>query len=373
MQFSRMKKNNRKISIWGDYPPPLGGLSIHIQREAELLAKEGTLDKVYYFHYNQKLLGKLQFVDYVVPLKNAWRYTILEYFRSLFIFIIKNRSSTVHFHNSLDGAWMIQFINLILGKKIVITIHDQMRIPALPKSFDLTYIFINSLFRNARIRWIAVNPLIKDQLIHKGVRTDNVTIIPAYLRHNGKIELPVSLTDFCTRKTPVLSVYACATNLYKGIDLYGIDLSLALIAKLKNKYNSIGLVICIPGRKDKSILDQYNKFIEINHLQNHVFFQFNEIADCSSLWSLSNIYFRPTNTDGDSVAVREALDASCVSLASDCVIRPAGCVLFSDRDINDFYRKSVMVLEKNDEFVKAIPKSNDFYSELHKVLFDHAN
>jgi len=368
-----MKKNNRKISIWGDYPPPLGGLSIHIQREAELLENEGTLDKVYYFQYNQKLLGKLQFRDYVVPLKKAWRYTILEYVRSLIIFILKNKSTTVHFHNSLDGAWMILFINFILGKKIVITIHDQMRIPALPKTFDLTYIFINSLFRNTKIRWIAVNSVIKDQLISKGVRNDNITIIPAYLRHNGKAALPVNLIDFCARKTPILSVYACATNIFKETDLYGIDLSLALINKLKNNYNSIGLVVCIPGRKDKSIIDQYNKFIEINHLQKHVFFQFNEIADCSSLWSLSNIYLRPTNTDGDSVAVREALDASCVALTSDCVTRPAGCVLFSDRDIDDFYRKAVMVLEKNDEFLKAIPKSNDFYSELHKVLFEHAN
>jgi len=366
-------KGNNKISIWGDYPPPFGGLSIHIQREAELLRKKGDLDKVYYFHFNQKILGKPGFKNYVIPMKIRFRYTILEYLKDLFIFILKNKASTVHFHNSLDGAWMILFINLFLRKKIVITIHDQMRIPALPKSFDLTYIFINTLFKNANIKWIAVNPLIKNQLIGKGVFGENVSVIPAYLKPIEKIDLPKNLIDFCIRKTPLLSVYAFSTNLYNGEDLYGIDLALSLVSRLKNKYNSIGLVICIPGRKDQFMIDQYNKFIELNNLQDQVFFQFNEINDCSSLWALSSIYLRPTNTDGDSVAVREALDVSCVSLASDCVIRPAGCILFANRDIDDLYKKAVLVLERKDEFVKKIPISNDFYPALHKVLFDYAD
>lgn len=368
-----MKKNYNKVSIWGNYPPPFGGLSIHIQREAALLTKEGVLDKVYYFHCDKRLLSEHRFREYVVPMKNPLRYTILEYGLGLITFMLKNKASIVHFHNSLDGAWMILFMNLILRKKIVITIHDQMRIPALPKSFDLTYIFINSLFLNTKIKWIAVNPVIKNQLIRKGVCSEDVSIIPAYLKPTEKIGLPENLIDFCAGKAPVLSVYAVETNLYKGVDLYGIDLALSLVSRLKKRYASVGLVVCIPGRKDQSIINKYKEFVLTNNLADHVFFQLDILYDCASLWSLSDIYLRPTNTDGDSVAVREALDVSCVSVASDCVIRPAGCVLFADRDIDDLYEKAVMVLERKEEFVKAIPNTNDFYSELHKVLFNYAN
>lgn len=366
-----MKK--KRVSIWGIFPPPYGGLSVHIQREAELLVKDGVLDKVYYFHYNKRLAGEPQFREYVIPLSNRLRYTILEYFEGLITFILINKSSVVHFHNSLDGAWMILFLKFILRKKIVITIHDQMRIPDLPKSFDLTFIFINTLFRNTKIRWIAVNHVIKDQLIGKGVKSQQISVIPAYLKANEKYGLPKDLNEFASRRTPVLSIYAFSTNLYNGVDLYGVDMALSLVAKLKNNMASVGLIVCIPGRKDQSILNDYKQFVESNNLNDQVYFQLDKIDDCASLWSLSDIYLRPTNTDGDSLAVREALDVSCVTVASDCVSRPAGCVLFSDRDFDDLYKKTLMVLADRDAFVKMIPNSNDFFSELHKVLFDYEN
>jgi len=367
-----MKKNRIKVSIWGIFPPPIGGLAIHIQREAELLKDEGVLDKVYYFHCDKRLKSEHRFRDFVVPMKNPLRYTILEYGLGLITFMLKNKAAIVHFHNSLDGAWMILFMNLILRKEIVITVHDQMRIPSLPKSFDLTYIFVDSLFRNRKIRWIAVNPAIKDQLMAKGVDSRNIAVIPAYLKSTERTDLPRDLTEFCIRQSPVLSVYAFATNLFKGEDLYGVDLALSLLSRLKTHYVSVGLVVVIPGRKDQSMIDKYKKFVANNSLEDHVFFQFDIIDDCASLWSMSDIYLRPTNTDGDSVAVREALDVSCVSLASDCVARPAGCVLFKDRNIDDLYQKAVMVLEQKEAFVKAIPGSNDFYSKLHQVLFNYA-
>jgi len=368
-----MKKSKKKVSIWGIFPPPIGGLSIHIQREAELLKDERVLDKVYYFHCDRQLKGEQRFRGYVVPMENPLRFTILEYGLGLIKFMLKNKAAIVHFHNSLEGAWMILFMNLILRREIVITIHDQMRIPSLPKSFDLTYIFIDSLFRNRKIRWIAVNPVIKDQLKEKGVDSRNIKVIPAYLKSTERTDLPGGLTEFCRRQSPVLSVYAFATNLYNGEDLYGVDMALSLLSRLKMRYASVGLVVVIPGRKDQSMIDKYKEFVVANSLEDHVFFQFDIVDDCASLWSLSDIYLRPTNTDGDSVAVREALDVSCVTLASDCVTRPAGCVLFADRDIDDLYLKAVMVLERKDEFVKTIPDANDFYSKLHQVLFNYAD
>jgi glycosyltransferase involved in cell wall biosynthesis len=246
-----------------------------------------------------------------------------------------------------------------------------MRIPLLPKSFDLTYIFINSLFKNKKIKWIAVNNSIQEQLIEKGVAFKQISIIPAYIKEIEKKELPKDISNFCAIRFPVLSIYAFSTNLYNGEDLYGVDMALDLTSMLKKKYKDVGLVVCIPGRKDKEIINKYQQFIDNNNLTDNVFLQYDKIDDCASLWAVSDIYLRPTNTDGDSLAVREALDVSCVPVVSDCVKRPEGSVLFANRNVVDLFDKVIEVINNKEIFVNAIPVSNDFYLELHKVLFDN--
>ena len=46
-----------------------------------------------------------------------------------------------------------------------------------------------------------------------------------------------------------------------------------------------------------------------------------------------NIFVRPTNTDGDSVSLREALHYGMPTVASDAVPRPEGTILFRNRDL----------------------------------------
>lgn len=53
------------------------------------------------------------------------------------------------------------------------------------------------------------------------------------------------------------------------------------------------------------------------------------------LLAASDVYVRPTRADGDSIAVREALDLGVAVVASDVVTRPAGCALFSTDDAHD--------------------------------------
>jgi hypothetical protein len=43
---------------------------------------------------------------------------------------------------------------------------------------------------------------------------------------------------------------------------------------------------------------------------------------------------RTTNTDGDAISIREALDLNKIVIASDVVKRPQGVKLFKTRDVN---------------------------------------
>jgi hypothetical protein len=58
----------------------------------------------------------------------------------------------------------------------------------------------------------------------------------------------------------------------------------------------------------------------------------------------SDIFIRPTNTDGDSVSLREALYFKIPSLASDAVPRPDEAVLFKNRDADDLTSKVKHIL-----------------------------
>jgi len=58
-------------------------------------------------------------------------------------------------------------------------------------------------------------------------------------------------------------------------------------------------------------------------------------AAFNGLLAASDVYVRPTRADGDSIAVREALDLGVAVVASDVVTRPAGCALFAANDARD--------------------------------------
>jgi glycosyltransferase involved in cell wall biosynthesis len=55
--------------------------------------------------------------------------------------------------------------------------------------------------------------------------------------------------------------------------------------------------------------------------------------------SESDVFLRPTNTDGDAVSIREALYLGTPVVTSDAVPRPEPCVLFANRDMKDFEKK----------------------------------
>jgi hypothetical protein len=86
----------------------------------------------------------------------------------------------------------------------------------------------------------------------------------------------------------------------------------------------------------------------------------------------SDIIVRATNTDGDSLTVREALFLGKRVIASDIVKRPTGIVLFQNRNMNDLESKLLMLLStksnlklsKEDGINNNIDNLRKFYREL---------
>lgn len=339
--------NKRSISIFGIYPPPYGGLSNHIKRVTDILINEGMLELVYNFGRTEKSLSKQP--EYVRNINISTRFDIIGYIYWLFRFGLHDKSKLIHFHNNENGSFLILIMKFVFKKKILVTFHDQMRLTRKPRWFRFWYVtpFLFQLFKQKDIFWIAVNENIKSQLLKKGVNQVQISIIPAYVNNvtNNSTPLRKDILKFSSRKTPLFTMYAMATILYEGVDLYGIDISLQLIERLKSRYKEIGLIICIPGTISKLVMESYNQYIARNHIEDNVLFVEGNILNIYELWKLSDIFLRPTCTDGDSLSVREALEVNTVVLASDAAKRPEGVIIFRNRDINDFETKALYVLE----------------------------
>ena len=91
----------------------------------------------------------------------------------------------------------------------------------------------------------------------------------------------------------------------------------------------------------------------------------------------ADIVLRPTNFDGDSLTVREALMLGKPIVASDVVVRPAGTTLFENRNTDDLYKKlSALMTSPGMQENRASKTDNrvytDFYSELATQLLSTA-
>ena len=64
------------------------------------------------------------------------------------------------------------------------------------------------------------------------------------------------------------------------------------------------------------------KINNLNLEQNILLIDINKGVDAVALWQMSDIYLRPTNTDGNSISILEALSVGSSVVASDCVERP---------------------------------------------------
>jgi hypothetical protein len=88
----------------------------------------------------------------------------------------------------------------------------------------------------------------------------------------------------------------------------------------------------------------------------------NENISFVRLMQQCDIMIRPTNTDGDSLSVREAIHMEKLVICSDAVSRPEQCILFKNRDLEDLVKKTedaILLINKKEENSLPVNRSND--------------
>lgn len=281
------------ILILGALPPPIGGIGVHLVRTIKYLDRS-NLD-----------------------------YKFIDYTRTPLASILKSimQSSIIHTHFSSS---YIRFIMALFCK-----------------IFQKTYIFTfhGNLGRYSKIRNIIdrASTKLADFPIFLNVESHaigkflnrNARLITAFVPPDDPEPLPADIAAKIDNLIKVSRVVYC-TSAHDyvpkkgGDDLYGIKTLCDIF--IRDKMSSFGLIVSDPsGNNLKAINKKYPE------LPNNILF----ISRPHSLVEVikkSDVYIRATSTDGDALSVREALYYNVAVIASDCVSRPPGCILYRNGD-----------------------------------------
>lgn len=353
-----MKKNisnKTKLILFGPYPLPYGGVSVHIQRLSSLLKSHNIDCYIYDICYQMKKDKNI-----LPPEVNNW----------FNIFHLKK--VLVHIHNSEMNLKKILPLVILLklrGNRIIMTYHSL--------SEDIsTYNFFKKRLFQFHLRFfdriIVVNSLIQEKIIKISDGniqcSKKIEIIPAFIHPSLGYVDKNSSDGFIKNHIPIISANAAELRFHNRLDLYGVDMCIDLCSNLKKIYPHIGFIFSLAKIGDDKYFSYLKQKITNNKIENNFVF-ITEPHQFYPLLVKSDVFVRPTNTDGDAISLREALYFKIPSVASDVIERPKSTILFRNRDDIDFLEKVKLVLEKRDIYCKELEseESIDFFNDLYRL------
>lgn len=320
-----------RVILIGAYPPPYGGVSVHIQRLQDLLLNSGFQCTV---------------IDFSSSIKNAENVTNARKIRS-WQSIQTNSCGIVHIHSSginlkkIVGFFLVSILCKIRRNKMIMTFHS---FRDGHEHFNLLKkIMVKQFLLKFVSHCIVVSPLIKNKLLPLNVDFNRISVIPAFLpptiKQHDIDEIPQEMWDFIDDHKPVISANAFRISFHNNQDLYGIDMCIDLCVKLQDTYPRLGFIFFLSEIGDPDYFDRIRqKIIEKGIADNFLFLT--RSCQFYPVLMKSDLFVRPTNTDGDAISVREASYFKIPTVASDVVSRPESVILFKNRDINDFVLKA---------------------------------
>ena len=312
----------------GIYPPPYGGVSVHLKRLLERLKRAGI----------DSLLFDLSDTPKQRPgvVNLSWAMAVVR--------LVLMRKSVVHFHN-FSPRNTLYFWLLSFRHRTIITLHNDWFLEELESHGWLLRKVAGRLL-NGVDRIVVVSHharLLADLIIRDSAR---IELIPGFLRPETVAPLDDPAVErLRTRHRFILASTAFRLAFHRGEDLYGLDLLVDLMRRLVfGRKMDTALVFLLPAVGIPQYLDKIRQKIERERLSDRILLLTEPLADGTSLWRVSDLVIRATNTDGNSLTVMEALTEGVPVVASDCVDRPEGTLLFRTRDADDLEARVVEVL-----------------------------
>ena len=333
-----MNDNKYCVKHIGFIPPPYGGVSVYIKRLVEQLTIDGFPSGAYY------LDSDIDAFYIESALFHKWHWLNTRFFFKRFQ-SLKNEVKSfriIHSHLSLESAIFLWGLNVFCNKEIVVTVHNSMVDNYYQKTNFINKIFL-FLLAKRNIFWIAVSQQAKLEMEKLPICFKNkIQIIPAYIPSNitNKTSLPKSLEQFIEDSEKIITFYGHSFMKNCGNDIYGFFDAIEMYSSLVKQYKTCArLVYCIADMNDEKELSKIRLLASELNISDKIYWQIGPLENMHALWNHTDVYIRPTSTDGDSVAIREALDLGLNVVASDVCMRPDGVLVYNYNHNIDFVTK----------------------------------
>jgi len=314
-----------EIHLIGPLPPPFGGVSVHIARLRKRLLRAGHTCVVWSHEAR--------------PTENVCAAGSLRQMHGALRKV--SRSSILHFHENhlLAGLMAAQ------GRKVVFTVHNErVNTDLRGGRFPLVWLH-HRVARRCFLKVgcvIAISEWVRDELVKFGFDRRVIRVVCSYLRpEEDEAAHPANMAAFLAfrqRFGQVVTASAWALRFFRGEDLYGIDLSVEMMGRLKDRHPDLGLVLVLPGSAGEPYLAELQRRAEALGIGERILWLL-ESGAYHPIQRRCELVLRPTNTDGFGVVMAEAMEFGVPVIASDAVHRPAACVLFRNRDAADLAEK----------------------------------
>jgi len=329
-----------KINIIGPFPPPYGGISVHVKRMMLFLSNNNVEVNI----YNESK-------DCINSSKNILQ---IGNYRKFIFKLPFLKCDIIHFHSINRNIRILMGFFKIFNKKLVLTIHGESLHDQLHQSnWIYRRLLLFSIKKINKIVCVNLNTI--NELIDLGVNNKNLSYIPAFISpiesEQDFNNIPQSVRDFIEDSKFLISANGWV-RFYNNEDLYGLDMLIELVRKLKDRGYNVSLLIGLLGTElenhnEKSYYEGLKNKINEYNIQNYIMIFEVKDTEFYPILKKSKLFLRPTNTDGDAVSIREALYYKIPTIASDVVKRPEGTILFKTRDVDDLYKKAIDVIDNN--------------------------
>lgn len=352
-KYKNKKEKKIDLILVGGYPPPVGGVTIHIKRLFELCESQNLKCKVLNHLGEGKDPSQANIVEDIIYLKG----NKLKKFFKLLNLLISLNYTIVHFHTSkfdtlLPGLPF--FILAARNKKKILTIHSGKFISKFSQKW-----YLRVIIKYLLDRFDYIIPVNQEQ---KGYLNRNLSlyhqvydVIPTFIfiRNSQSLKFDEDVQQKLKSFKKRYTILILTTGMF--FPHYGYDLLIKMIEDLSINYN-IGLIMCLYGGHDKHYRHDLFKKIKSKKF----ILYFNELADSQFISVLKNvdIYIRPTFVDSVGVVVAEALHYQIPVIASNVCPRPVGTILFRTGDINDLKNKFLYFIKNRTSIKSGLEKLN---------------
>jgi len=314
----------KKVFLIGRYPPPLGGVTVFIRRYSEFLRASGFDVEIFDFKKMSKIKRYLNYAKLIFwPFQATYH---LSEFPGTILRLILFRffqSEIIVFHHS--KAWIEKLGEETPGlfKRFLNKVDECVFAGPHLKEFYCKYNF--GLPIKTKIESAFYPPNLADES----------AILIGY-EHE--------VLRFVGNHSPLIVANASRISFDNAIDVYGLDMCVELIGRLRERFGNIGLLFALSLVNDQEYYLKINEAIDRRGVRDNFCF----MTGNHELWPLfkkADLMIRPTCSDGSSVSIAEALYFNCPVVASDVCPRQPHVVLFRNRNTTDLHLKCLSILK----------------------------